>query len=169
MDPLSSVLALLKPRSHTSGRFDIGSKQVILFPKYEGIKCYAVVAGTCQLSVLHAEPMTLREGDCFLLPGGLPFSLATDPSARPVAFPELLAALYKGLPGLFEGEPACTLAGGHFLLGGDPADLLLGFLPRVVHLRTDSENAAMCWSLDKMREELRAETLGTSFLVQQLA
>ena len=46
MDPLSSVLSLLKPRSHVSGRFDIGGKQAILFPKYEGIKCYAVIAGT---------------------------------------------------------------------------------------------------------------------------
>ncbi|MDQ2834509.1 MAG: AraC family transcriptional regulator [Acidobacteriota bacterium] len=169
MDPLSSVLALLKPRSHLSGRFDIGSEQAIRFPKYEGIKCYALLAGSCWLTMLDAEPVLLREGDCFLLPSGRAFSLATHPSARPVELQALLAALYSGLPGLCDGDPDCTLAGGHFLLGGDPADLLLGFLPPVVHLRTKDEKAAMRWSLERMRDELREERLGGSFLVQQLA
>ena len=169
MDPLSSVLSLLKPRSHLSGRFDIGSKQAILFPKYEGIKCYAVLAGTCWLTVPDAEPVLLRENDCFLLPSGRAFSLATDNPARPVELQALLAALYNGASGLCDGEPACTLAGGHFLLGGDPADLLLGFLPPVVPLQGEHEKAAMRWSLERMRDELRDEKLGGFFLVQQLA
>lgn len=169
MDPPSSVLSLLKPRGHLSGRFDIGSKQAILFPKYEGIKCYAVLAGTCWLTVPDAEPVLLRENDCFLLPSGRGFSLATDDPAHPVELHVLLAALYNGASGFYDGDPACTLAGGHFLLGGDPADLLLGFLPPVVHLRAEHEKAAMRWSLERMRDELRDEKLGGSFLVQQLA
>ncbi len=169
MDPLSSVLALLKPRSHVSGRFDIGAKQAIVFPKYEGIKCYAIISGTCWLTVPDAEPVFLQEGDCFLLPSGRSFALATDPSARPVELDALLAALHNGLLGLYDGEPACTLAGGHFLLGGDPADLLLGFLPPVVLLHAEDEKAAMRWSLEQVWAELREEKLGGSFLVQQLA
>ena len=169
MDPLSSVLSLLKPRSHLSGRFDIGGKQAILFPKYEGIKCYAVLAGTCWLTVSDAEPVFLQEGDCFLLPSGRSFTLATDASARAVDLQALLAALTNGLPGLYDGEPACTLAGGHFVLGGDPADLLLGFLPPVVHLHEKDEKASLRWSLEQIRAELREEKLGSSFLVEQLA
>ncbi len=169
MDPLSSVLSLLKPRTHVSGRFDMGGKQAILFPKYEGIKCYAVIAGTCWLTVPDGKPLLLQEGDCFLLPGGRSFALATDVSARPIELHALLAALYNGLPGLYSGEPACTLAGGHFVLGGDPADLLLGFLPPVVHLHAEDEKAAMRWSLEQVRAELREEKIGGSFLVQQLA
>jgi AraC-like DNA-binding protein len=169
MDPLSSVLSLLKPRSHLSGRFDIGSKQAILFPKYEGIKCYAVLAGTCWLTVPDAEPVLLRENDCFLLPSGRAFSLAADGATHPVELQALLTALYNGASGLYDGDPACTLAGGHFLMDGDPADLLLGFLPAMVHLRAEHEKVAMRWSLERMREELRDEKLGGSFLVQQLA
>src|ERR1039457_1205442 len=90
MDPLSSVLSLLKSRSHLSGRFEIGAKQAILFPKYEVIKCYAVLAGTCWLTVPDAEPLFLQEGDCFLLPSGRSFALATDTSARPVELHALL-------------------------------------------------------------------------------
>ena len=168
MDPLSSVLSLLKPRSHLSGRFDMGGDQAILFPKYEGIKCYAVIAGTCWLTVPDAEPLFLQEGDCLLLPSGRSFALATDASARPIELHALLAALHEGLSGLYDGEPACTLAGGHFVLGGEPADLLLGFLPPVVHLHAEDEKAAMRWSLEQVRTELREEKLGGSFLVQQL-
>lgn len=64
MDPLSNVLSLLKPRSHVSGRFDIGSRQAILFPEYQGIKCYAVIEGACWLTVTDADQVLLREGDC---------------------------------------------------------------------------------------------------------
>ncbi len=169
MDPLSSVLSLLKPRSHVSGRFDIGRRQSILFPSYDGIKCYAVISGTCWLTQTDADPLLLREGDCFLLPSGKPFALATDKSARPVEFQTLLAALDKGLPGLKTGEPACSLAGGHFVLDGNPADLLLGFLPTVVHLHSEEEKLAVRWSLERMRDELRNERLGSFFVVQQLA
>ena len=169
MDPLSNVLSLLKPRSHLSGRFDIGRRQAVLFPEYQGIKCYAVIEGTCRLTVKDAAPMVLREGDCFLLPSGQSFSLATDSAARPVELHILLAALYKGESGIYDGKPACTLAGGHFVLEGDPADLLLGSLPPVVHLRAAHEKAAMRWSLERIREELRDETLGSCFLVQQFS
>ncbi len=169
MDPLSSVLSLLKPRSHVSGRFDIGSRQSILFPEYEGIKCYAVISGTCWLTRADTEPVFLQEGDCFLLPGGKPFALATDKSARTIDLQALIEALHHGLPGLFSGEPACTLAGGHFVLDGNPADLLLGSLPPVVHLHSEEERSAVRWSLERMRDELRNERLGSFLLVQQLA
>jgi AraC-like DNA-binding protein len=169
MDPLSSVLSLLKPRSHASGRFDIGSKQCILIPSYEGIKCYAVLSGTCWLTQTDAEPVLLHQGDCFLLPSGKPFSLATDLSARPVDMKDLIAALYEGRSGLYQGEPACTLAGGHFVLDGKPASMLLGMLPSIVHLHREDEQSAVRWSLERMSDELRNERLGGSLVVQQLA
>ena len=158
-----------RPRSHVSGRFDIGSRQSILFPEYAGIKCYAVISGTCWLTRAEAAPVLLQEGDCVLLPRGKPFALATDKLVRPVAFEVLLAALYEGRAGLSGGVPACTLAGGHFLLEGNPADLLLGCLPPVVHLQSEEEKSAVRWSLERMRDELRNERLGGFLVVQQLA
>ena len=164
MDPLSDVLAMVQPRSHVSGRFEIGKKQTIQFPAYEGIKCYAVIRGACWLVVEGVvEAVYLDEGDCFLLASGRTFCLSTDRSAPPVEFAVLLEALMRGKSGL--GEPGaeqagCVLAGGHFLLGGEPADLLLGTLPPIVHLQSEAETAAMRWSLDRMREELRNSNWG---------
>ena len=79
MDPLSDVLSLLKPRSYSSGGFDVGGELSIQFPRHEGIKCYAVVSGQCWLSVEGVpDAVHLKAGDCFLLPRGRPFRLATD-------------------------------------------------------------------------------------------
>jgi AraC-like DNA-binding protein len=169
MDPLSIVLSMLKPRSHFSGRFDLGPKQAIQFPVYEGIKCYAVLSGACWLIAAKAKPVWLREGDCFLLTGGKSFTLAADKSARPVKLETLITAWKQGLAAVSKGELVCILAGGHFLLDGNPADLLLGSLPSIVHLHSEEEKSAMRWALERMREELRNQKLGSFLVVQQLA
>ena len=87
MDPLSGVLSLLKPRNTMCGGFDVGGEWSFQFPKHEGIKCYAVVSGQCWLSVENVpEAVHLKTGDCFLLPLGRPFRLASDLALEPVDF-----------------------------------------------------------------------------------
>ncbi len=47
---------------------------------------------------------------------------------------------------------------------------LLGALPPIVHIRKESDKAAMRWSLERMREELRGTPQpGGSLIAQQLA
>src|SRR5580658_9840375 len=170
MDPLSDVLSLLKPRSYRSGGFDVGGDLAVQFPKHPGIKCYAVVSGQCWLSVEGVpDPVLLTAGDCFLLPRGLPFSLATDLSLTPVDFNILLAARKADAAASNHGGGERDIAGGHFLLPGGHADMLLGSLPPIVHIRKESDKAAMRWSLERMREELRDPQPGGALIAQQLA
>jgi hypothetical protein len=85
MDPLSEVLALMKPQLYVAGGFAVVGDMAIHFPKHQGIKCYAMLAGQCWLVVEGVpEPVLLHAGDCFLLPRGLPFRLTTDLSLEPV-------------------------------------------------------------------------------------
>jgi len=87
MDPLSEVLALLKPQSLSSGGFVVPGDMAVYFPKHQGIKCYAMLAGQCWLEVEGvAEPVYLQAGDCFVLPRGLPFRLTTDLSLEAVHY-----------------------------------------------------------------------------------
>ncbi len=170
MDPLSQVLSLLKPRSYNSGGFEVGGDLAIQFPRHQGIKCYAVLAGQCWLSVEGVpDPVLLTAGDCFLLPRGLPFCLATDLSLTPVDFQTLLLTRGNGDTFSQHQEGGRYIAGGHFLLSGSHADLLLGSLPPIVHIRKESDRAAMRWSLERMREELRDPQPGGSLIAQQLA
>jgi AraC-like DNA-binding protein len=170
MDPLSDVLSLLKPRSYISGGFEVAGNMAIQFPKHQGIKCYAMVSGQCWLSVESVpNPVLLTAGDCFLLPRGLPFSLTTDLSLTPVDFHTLLATRRYGDTVSQHESGGRYIVGGHFLLTGSHADLLLGSLPPIVHIRKESDKAAMRWSLERMREELRNPQPGGSLIAQQLA
>src|SRR5580704_5599222 len=156
MDPLSDVLSLLKPRSYSAGGFDVGGELSIQFPRHEGIKCYAVFSGQCWLSVEGVpDPVRLKTGDCYLLPSGRPFRLASDLTLTPVDFHTILAMKRDGRIGTFNGGGDCSIAGGHFAFTADHAGILLGVLPPIVHIRKESDKAAMRWSLERMREELR--------------
>jgi len=170
MDPLSDVLSLLKPQSYTSGGFEVGGDVAIQFPKHQGIKCYAVVSGQCWLSVEGVpDAVLLTAGDCFLLPRGLPFCLATDLSLKPVDFSTFLSAQRNSDKVSRNEGGGRYLVGGHFVLTGSHADILLKSLPPIVHIRKESDKAAMRWSLDRMKEELRDPQPGGSLIAQQLA
>ena len=170
MDPLSQVLALMKPQSLSSGGFMLPGDLAICFPMHEGVKCYAMLAGECWLSVEGVpEPVLLRPGDCFLLPRGLPFRLASELTLEPVHYTVALARLGKthDIPKFSEG--ARYMAGGFFAFTGSHAEMLLQSLPPIVHIRRESDKAAMRWSLERMREELRDPQPGASLMAQQLA
>jgi AraC-like DNA-binding protein len=171
MDPLSDVLSLLKPRSYVSGGFDVGGRLSVRFGKHEGIKCYAVVSGEIWLAVEGvSDPVRLTTGDCFLLPRGWPFCLATDLTAQPVEALSILATARRiGGVVTVNGGGDCLVVGGHFALTGDHAGMLLGALPPIVHIRNESDKAAMRWSLERMRQELREGEPGGFLMAQHLA
>ena len=164
MDPLSDVLSLLKPRSYSYGGFDVGGDVSIQFPRHEGIKCYALVSGQCWLAVEGVpDAVHLEAGDCFLLPRGRPFRLASDLTLEPVDFRTVRSR------GGFQGDGDCFMVGGHFVLAGNHAGILLEALPPIVHIRKESDKAAMRWSLERMRLELREPQPGGVLVAQHLA
>ena len=169
VDPLSEVLALMKPQSLACGGFAIAEELAVYFPKHKGVKCYAMLAGECWLAVEGAEePVLVRAGDCLLLPRGLPFRLTTDLALEPVHYTVVWERLGQAHSASVS-ESARYMAGGFFAFTGSHAELLLQSLPPIVHLRCESDKAAMRWSLERMREELRDPQPGGSLIAQQLA
>ena len=170
MDPLSDVLLLLKPSSYRAGGFNLGGDFAIKFPKHESIKCYAVVSGRCWLSVegVH-HAVRLTAGDCFLLPRALPSCLVRDLKLAPADAPKIFPFPLNGRIASCNGGGDCLLVGGNFVLTGKPADILLGELPPIVHIRKESEKAAIRWSLERLRVELSDPQPGGFLVAQQLA
>lgn len=170
VDPLSHVLSLLKPQSYVSGGFGVNGGMSIQFPKHQGIKCYAMLSGQCWLSVEGVpDAVRLTAGDCFLLPRGRPFCLTTDLSLPRVDFRTVLEAR-RSENAVFNNQNGDRhIVGGHFILTGRHADMLLSSLPPIVHIRKESDKAAMRWSLERMKEELRDPQPGGSLIAQQLA
>ena len=170
MDPLSGVLALLKPRNTMCGGFDAGGAWSYLYQPHRGIKCYAVVSGQCWLAVDGVpEPLLLTAGDCFLLPLGRPFRLASDLSLPPVDIRPLLSTPLNGRIASWNGGGDCFGVGGFFTLDGQHLDILLEMLPPIVHLRQESDRQALRWSIERMMQELRDPQPGGFLVLEHLA
>lgn len=171
MDPLSDVLALLKPRSYMSAGLEAGGDWAIQFPdQKEGIKTGAVVAGQCWLSVDGVPgDVLLRTGDCFLLPGGRPFRLASDMSVTPVEAGTVFLNARNGGIVTYGGGGDFSLVSSRFALDGNHAGILLGMLPSIVHIPTGSGQAALRWSVERMMQELRERQPGSVLVLQHLA
>ncbi|TGX49118.1 AraC family transcriptional regulator [Sphingomonas gei] len=169
MDPLSDVLSLLEPKSYFVGGFEAGGEWSVYFGEYDGIKCYAVTSGGCWL--IHEgvpKPLPLEQGDCVLLPHGLPFRVASDPALPSEDWRRVFPGSGTGSLARLNDGGEVTVLGGHFQLAGPQAHILLGMLPPVVHLQSESDREALRWAIDRMRQELAEARPGNFLIVQQL-
>jgi AraC-like DNA-binding protein len=152
------------------GGFDVGGDWSFQFSQDNGIKCYAMVSGQCWLSIEGVpDAVSLQAGDCFLLPRGHPFRIASDLALPPVDAHAAFPAELDGSVMVYNGGGDCFGVGGHFDLTGDHADILLGMLPPIVHIRKKSESAALRWSVERMMQELREPQPGGYLVAQHLA
>ena len=170
VDPLSDVLSLLKPHTYVAGGFDLCGAWSIGFEPHTGIKCYALLSGACSLR-LDGDPgsVQLEKGDCILLPGGRRFRLASDAALTPTPFSELRSLEWHGGIATLGGGGETLILGGHFAFGGAHADILLGAMPPVAHLRDDGDRMELRWALERMRRELTDVRPGGVLVAQHLA
>ncbi len=169
MDPLSDVISLLEPRSYRVGGFEAGGDWSIRFDPFDGIKCYAVTAGACWLAVEGAgEPVRLERGDCFLLPRGWPFRVASDLALPSEDWKRHFLSSPDGELVKLNDLRGVTVLGGHFQLAGPQLEMLLGKLPPIVHLQRESERETLRWAFDRMGQELIDSKPGSFLILQQL-
>ncbi|MDF2371380.1 MAG: AraC family transcriptional regulator [Rhizobiaceae bacterium] len=171
MDPLSDVLAMLQPRSYRVGGFEAGGDWSIRFGAYEeGIKCYALTTGRCWIAVEGAgAPLLLEEGDCFLLPHGWPFQIASDLNLPADDWRHHFVGSPEGTVVKLNGGSGVTVLGSHFQFIGPLAEMLLGLLPPIVHLRSETDRMTLRWAFDRMRQELAVSQPGSVLIAQHLA
>ncbi|WP_058390495.1 AraC family transcriptional regulator [Roseomonas mucosa] len=170
MDPLSEVLSLLKPRSAISAGLDAGGDWAIRFPPHEGIKFNAVMRGACWVAVEgEAAPQRIEAGDCFLLTRGRPFVFATDLALPAIESPTIYDAAVDGIA-TCNGGGDFFLMGGRFSFAGDHADMLLGALPAIVHVRDASNQATVLrFALEQLAAELKNRPPGGALMAEHLA
>ena len=170
VDPLADVLSLLRPHTYVAGGFDLRGRWSIQFEPHTGIKCYALLSGGCSLVPEgHPQAVRLDAGDCVLLPNGRRFRLANDVALQPTPFEELRPVEWRGGIATLDGGGETLILGGHFAFAGAHADVLLGAMPPIAHLREDSEKADLRWALERMRRELVEARPGGVLVAQHLA
>lgn len=171
MDPLSEILALLKPRSYITAGFDAGGAWALTLDDLAGrIKCYAVVKGTCWLSLEDDDaPVRLNAGDCFVLPSGRTVRIASDPTVPPKRASEVLDPNRSGEVVTYNGGGEVFLVGSRFEVNGRHAEVLLRSLPPVIRVETSGDQARLRWSIELMMDELREARPGASLIAQHLS
>jgi AraC-like DNA-binding protein len=171
MDPLSEVLSLLKPHSYLTAGFDAGHPWALTLDDLAGrIKCYAVVTGSCWLTVAGDDtPVLVRAGDCFVLPTGRTAVIASslDIAATPAS--EVLDPDRSGQVVTYNGGGDVYLVGARFEFSSPHAEMLLRSLPPLMLVKTSGARARLRWSIELMMEEFREALPGASLVAQQLA
>jgi len=172
MDPLSDVLALVRPHNYASGLLVRSGRWALEFPAHEGIKCYVVMKGECFV-VLDGvkKPLHLATGDCLMLPHGRAFRLCSDLRARAVDARTLFAGREARRFNVTRSngkDDAFVLVGGHFSIERS-AEILLGVLPSFAHLRNGADQPSLKNHLEQLMEEMKDPQPGGSLLAQHSA
>jgi AraC-like DNA-binding protein len=169
MDPLSDIISLLRPHNCVAAGFDAAGDWSIQFGPHDGMKCNAVLQGTCWIAVGDEEPVQLNAGDCVILPWGRPFLLSAKPARSGQDAQLLYAPVRHGGTAVYSGGGDFYMTGARFLLSGPPARSLLRSLPSLITVRSGSEQDAIRWTLDRLAAELRNPQPGGPLSITHLA
>jgi len=170
MDPLSDILSLLRPNGYGFRGLDAAGAWALAFAPDDGVRCYAIETGTCWLALDGvAAPMPLAAGDFVLLPGNAGYRLYSAADAPPINAFSFFPAIPAGETAVLNGGGALSGVGGYFGFEGAHAELLLGMLPPVVHIRATAHQAALRWSIERLMRELREPQPGSTLLAEHLA
>ena len=136
-DPLSEVIALLRPRTVFSKIISGAGRWGVRYAAFGQPSFSAVLEGSCRLSVDGERPVTLEAGDFVLLPATPSFTISGFEPVRPERIDPKVTPSPTGEArhGTRGGRPDVRLLGGYFVFDSPDAGLLVSLLPALVHVR----------------------------------
>lgn len=169
-DPFSDILKLANAQSIVSGGFTAGGCWAIRFPAFDKLKFSAVVRGACWLRVDGVDrPVRAETGDVFLLSGRRSFILTSDPHVPPVEASDIFSPHVSETVKLNSGTDFFQI-GGFVRLDPETGEFLTEFLPPLIHVRADSQQAGpLHWLLKQLVQEQESNLPGTHLVSSQLA
>lgn len=166
MDPLSDVIALLRPHAVFSKPITGRGTWGVRYPAYQAPGFSIVLAGRCWLAIDEAEPVLLDHGDFVLLASSPAFALLSQPDAKCVPGRPSQEAVRHGDP---NGEPDFQMLGGSFQIDKVNAPLLLALLPRMIHIRAaEADTGRLARIIDLIMEECAADGPGREMILERL-
>ena len=136
-DPLSEVIALLRPRAVYSKLISGAGAWAVRYADFGAPSFCTMLEGDCLLAVDGLEPVALAAGDFVLMPATPGFTLSGLEPAVPVRIDPRLAPAPEGeiRHGRPDGPPQVRMLGGYFAFDSPDAALLVSLLPALLHLR----------------------------------
>lgn len=172
IDPLSEVIALLRPRTVFSKIISGAGRWGVRYADFGQPSFCTVLHGRCHLAVDGQDAITIVAGDFVLLPTTPGFTMTgideigLDPVAPTFIDPKVAPAPTDELRhGTAEGEPDVRLLGGYFVFDSPDRNLLVSLLPALVHLR-GAERLSLLVRL--VGEEAACERPGRDLVLSRL-
>jgi AraC-like DNA-binding protein len=136
-DPLSEVIALLRPRGVASKPISGAGRWGVRYSEFGDPSFCAVLEGSCRLAVDGHRALTLEAGDFVLLPATPGFTMSGFEPVTPERIDPRVTPPPTGKVrhGTRSGPPDVRLLGGYFAFESPDAALLVSLLPAVVHVR----------------------------------
>ena len=165
-DPLSSVVALLKPRPDISKMVVAGGRWQVERHHMASPFYAAIVEGRARLTVQGQEPVLLGAGDFVLVPAMDSFTMTSEAPPQPGA---ARRPLETG-PGVFrlgpeDGPAEMRALVGHCRFGAPHRTLLLTLLPRMIHISGQDRLMAL---VPLIHDETRADRPARSMILERL-
>lgn len=137
LDPLSDVIALLRPSTVFSKAISGAGRWAVRYSAFGHPSFSTILEGSCRLDVDGQPPLTLEAGDFLMLPATPGFTMSGFNPAEPVVLDPHATAGVAGevRHGAPDGPPDVRMLGGYFMFASPDADLLVSQLPAVIHLR----------------------------------
>jgi len=136
-DPLSEVIALLRPRAVFSRRISGAGRWGVRYSAFGQPSFCAVLEGSCLLTVDGHRALTLEAGDFVLLPATPGFTMSGfEPAKLEHLDPKVTSTVQGEIRhGRRGGRPDVRLLGGWFVFDSPDSTLLVSLLPSLVHVR----------------------------------
>lgn len=167
MDPLSDVIALLRPSTAISKPITGRGQWGVRYAAHNAPGFTIILEGECWITFEGKSPVKFEKGDFLLLPSTPPFSLSSHPGIEcKLRQPMDTVAVRHGDQ---EGDPDFVSIGGTFRIEQVNAALLLALLPDVVHVpASQGRTGRLGKVVELIMEECEHEDPGKELLLQRL-
>lgn len=166
LDPLSSVVTLLKPAVSISKMVEAGGQWLV--ERHDMISPFycAMVEGQCQLRVTGRDPVTLKAGDFVLIPHLQGFTMSSEVPPPPQV-PRLPLETGPGQfrLGAMEAPVDVRALVGHCSFDTPARSLLVSLLPEMIHVSDQNRLTAL---VPMIHEETRADRPGRGLILERL-
>lgn len=136
-DPLSEVIALLRPHAVFTKGISGAGRWSVRYSEYGDPSFCTVLEGGCRLAVDGQPEVILEHGDFVLLPATPGFTMSGLEAVTPTRIdPKVTRAPADEVRhGTLDGPPDVRLLGGYFVFDSSDVALLGSLLPAMVHVR----------------------------------
>lgn len=166
MDPLSDIIALLRPSAAVSKPITAKGTWGVRYAAHDAPGFTIILSGEAWLTFGGEKPVRLAQGDFLLLPVAPAFSLSSAPGVRCDPVEPRAEAVRHGEQ---HGEPDFAALGGSFTFERVNAPLLLSLLPARIHIPASEGRAARFGRLiEFLAEECAVDHPGKDLLLQRM-